>query len=237
MADELRNDTIKPKKSLGAITLAALIGAFIGALFARPVIKPWLESHGPGFTVEDWPMFASFVPWILFSIYWEVQSKNSAPAVLSESKASRSVHVVLANLALFLIMLPSKSLSHRFLPDALIVKLVGLAVESSGLALAIWARRVLGRNWSGEITIKENHELIRSGPYRTVRHPIYSALLTMYAGTAIVSGQVHALIGLLLAIIAYLRKTRMEEANLVNAFGANYDVYRKETWALLPGLY
>jgi protein-S-isoprenylcysteine O-methyltransferase Ste14 len=106
-----------------------------------------------------------------------------------------------------------------------------------GLALAIWARRVLGRNWSGEITIKEDHQLVRSGPYAKVRHPIYTALLLMYVGTTIVSGQIHALLGLLVAIIAYLRKTRMEETNLVNAFGARYYEYRKETWAIVPGLY
>jgi protein-S-isoprenylcysteine O-methyltransferase Ste14 len=219
------------------VLIAALVGSLIGALFARPFIKPWLESHGPGLTLNDWPMFASFVPWIAFSLYWEIQSKNSARAVSSESKASRSLHVLLANLALLLIFFPSRSLSLRFLPDIMIVKLFGFASELAGVALAIWARRVLGRNWSGEITIKEDHELIRSGPYRTVRHPIYSGLLLMYAGTAIVSGQAHALLGLLLAIVAYLRKTRMEEANLVNAFGARYHEYRGDTWAIVPGLY
>jgi protein-S-isoprenylcysteine O-methyltransferase Ste14 len=70
-----------------------------------------------------------------------------------------------------------------------------------------------------------------------VRHPIYTALLCLYAGTAIVSGKLHALIGLALAILAYLRKIRLEEANLMNAFGADYRDYRRETWALLPGLF
>jgi protein-S-isoprenylcysteine O-methyltransferase Ste14 len=96
---------------------------------------------------------------------------------------------------------------------------------------------VLGRNWSGEITIKDGHELIRTGPYGVIRHPIYTALLAMYFGTAIVSGEMHALAGLAIGIIAYLRKTRLEEANLVNAFGARYDSYRDDTWALLPRIY
>jgi protein-S-isoprenylcysteine O-methyltransferase Ste14 len=238
MADETSGDSSGQKNFREAMKIGALVCAFIAALVLRPFVKPWLDAHGaPGYGAKDWPILASFVPWIVFALYWEIQAKNSAPAVSSESKASRAVHVVLGNLSLFLIIVPSNFLNQRFLPDHWIVKLIGFALECAGLALAIWARRVLGRNWSGEITIKENHELIRSGPYRTVRHPIYSALLAMYAGTAIVSGQAHALAGLLLAILAYLRKTRMEEANLVNAFGARYGDYREETWALVPGLY
>ena len=134
-------------------------------------------------------------------------------------------------------LVPLRGLNQRFLPDRLIVNLFGLAAECAGLALAIWARRVLGHNWSGEITMKADHELVRTGPYGTVRHPIYSALLAMYAGTAIVSGRMHALVGLLLAIIAYLRKARMEEANLQNAFGEKYGAYRNDTWALVPRVY
>ena len=230
-------DESKPAKNWEAVKIAALIGALIGALFARPIIKPWLDAHRSGYTLKDWPILVSFLPWVAFSMYWEWQSKNSAPALRSESKASRAVHVTLANLALILIFWPSKSLSQPFLPDVLIVKIFGIAVEAGGVALAIWARRILGRNWSGEITIKEEHELIRTGPYATVRHPIYSGLLAMYAGTAMVSGQMHALLGLLLGIVAYLRKTAMEEENLVNAFGGKYDVYRQETSALVPGVY
>lgn len=230
-------DESKAAKTRLTITIAAAVGALIGAVFARPIIKPWLDAHGSGYTFRDWPVFVSFLPWVAFSMYWEMQSKNSAPAIKSESKASRAVHVVLTNLALLLIFWPIHFLSRRFLPDNLMIKLFGIAAEVGGVALAIWARRILGRNWSGEITIKEEHELIRTGPYSTVRHPIYSGLLAMYAGTAIVSGQMHALFGLLLGIVAYLRKTRMEEQNLVNAFGGKYDAYREETSALVPGLY
>ena len=226
----------KPSDWRRTMGISAAIGALIGAFLARPVLRPWLLAHTSDFKIGAW-LLASFVPWIGFSLYWEMQAKNSAPAVSSESKASRSVHVVLTNLALLLIIVPFRPLTQRFLPDLLFVKIAGLILECAGLSLAIWARRILGRNWSGEITIKEDHELVRSGPYATVRHPIYTALLVMYAGTAIVSGQIHALLGLLLAIIAYLRKTRMEEANLVNAFGTRYDQYREETWAIVPGLY
>ena len=235
MADRPIN---QPKKTNQAVRYAALAGAVVGALLARPVIKPWIDQHISAFSpAHGWPILASFVPWVLFSIYWEFEAKNSAPAISSESKFSRAIHVVLANSALLLMLVPLRGLNQRFLPDRLIVNLFGLAAECAGLALAIWARHVLGHNWSGEITIKADHELVRTGPYGIVRHPIYSALLAMYAGTAIVSGRMHALVGLLLAIIAYLRKARMEEANLQNAFGEKYGAYRNDTWALVPRVY
>ena len=228
-----------PAKSTNqAVRYAAFIGAMIGALFARPVIKPWLDQRLSAFSpASGWPNLAAFVPWVIFSIYWEIAAKNSAPAIKSESHFSRGIHVVLANIALLLMIVPIRGLNQRFLPDLLIVKLIGLAAECAGLALAIWARRILGRNWSGEITIKADHELVRTGPYGVIRHPIYTALLAMYTGTAIVSGQVHALLGLAVGILAYLRKTGMEEANLVTAFGEKYNAYREDTWALVPRIY
>ena len=79
--------------------------------------------------------------------------------------------------------------------------------------------------------------MIRSGPYKLLRHPIYTGLLAMYAGTALVTGRWLAIIGLALAVFAYWRKIRLEEANLNVAFGADYDAYRRETWALLPGVF
>jgi protein-S-isoprenylcysteine O-methyltransferase Ste14 len=98
----------------------------------------------------------------------------------------------------------------------------------------IWARRHLGVHWSGEITIKFDHRLIRSGPYRRIRHPIYTAMIGMMAGSAITSGEMHALLGFAIAGLAYARKIRMEEANLRRAFGAAYEGYRRETGALIP---
>jgi protein-S-isoprenylcysteine O-methyltransferase Ste14 len=231
-------DQVPAKSTNQAVRYAAFIGAMVGTFLARPVIRPWLLRHESVFSfTSDWPALASFVPWVIFSLYWEMAAKNSAPAIKSESRFSRGIHVVLANAALLLMIVPIHGLNQRFLPDLMILKLAGLAAECAGLALAIWSRRILGRNWSGEITIKADHELVRTGPYGVIRHPIYTALLAMYAGTAIVSGQMHALLGVAIAIIAYLRKTRMEEANLVTAFGEKYNAYREDTWALVPRIY
>jgi protein-S-isoprenylcysteine O-methyltransferase Ste14 len=125
----------------------------------------------------------------------------------------------------------------RFLPATYWVIAAGSTVTIFGLCVAIWARRHLGRNWSGEITIKVKHELIRTGPYALVRHPIYTGILIMYAGTAIVTGTWMALVGVAMAALAYVRKIRLEEANMRVAFGPAYEDYCKDSRALVPWVF
>jgi isoprenylcysteine carboxyl methyltransferase (ICMT) family protein YpbQ len=105
------------------------------------------------------------------------------------------------------------------------------------MLLDVWAIRCLGRNWSGAVTIKVDHQLIRTGPYRLVRHPIYTAMFGMFLGTAIVGGELHGLLALLICTIAYWRKTRMEERGLRDVFGQAYDDYRRTSWAFIPWLW
>jgi protein-S-isoprenylcysteine O-methyltransferase Ste14 len=208
----------------------------IGALASR-LLRPWIAAHLGKPSPRDWPLWATLAGWLLFSIYWDVAAKNTAPAASSESRGSRILHVFLTNAALLLILVPVHGLRQRYLPASPIVPAAGLIVQAMSLLLAVWARRHLGRNWSGEITIKVDHKLVRSGPYRVVRHPIYTALLGMYAGSAAVSGELHALLGLALAAFAYVRKIRLEEAVLMESFGADYRDYSRTTRALAPGLF
>lgn len=207
--------------------LLLLVLAVIAALLRR--------RFGPA-SFHAGPMWWSVLLWCVFTVYWSAAAKNSAAAKKSESGDSRRVHVLLLNVALLLVLIPVPGLRQRFLPVSTIVAVVGLAIQTAFGFLGVWARRHLGANWSGEITIKVEHELIRTGPYRFVRHPIYTAMLGMFAGSAIVSGEVRALIGLALGIIAYWRKIRLEEKNLEEAFGAAWSDYRVRTRALIPGL-
>jgi protein-S-isoprenylcysteine O-methyltransferase Ste14 len=174
--------------------------------------------------------------WAAFSLYWEQAAKSAAPAKVSESKGSRGVHVTMVNVAMILVLAPLRGLG-RLLPATPAVMAPGLALAVVGICLAIWARRHLGRNWSGEITIKVEHQLIRSGPYRLLRHPIYTGILAMYAGAAVVTGERLSALGLVIVCFAYWRKIRLEEANLATAFGTEYESYRRESWALLPGIW
>lgn len=220
------------------ILWAAVIGAAIGARAVRGGFHGFknafwapdkaLLAHRP-------MLLAAAGLFVLLSIYWEIAARHASDASRSESKVSRSFHVFLVNAAIVLEIVPIHGLG-RFVPVSLWIMSAGLALELFGLVLAIWARRHLGRNWSGEITIKVEHELIRSGPYRRLRHPIYTGLLAMYAGVLLVTGEWLALIGFVVVGLAYWRKIRLEEANLNVAFGGSYDAYRRESWALVPGI-
>jgi protein-S-isoprenylcysteine O-methyltransferase Ste14 len=103
-----------------------------------------------------------------------------------------------------------------------------------GLAFAVWARIHLGRNWSGAVTVKDDHELIRTGPYGLVRHPIYSGLLLAVLGTAIAFGEWRSLLALGFLTIAFLFKLHREERFMSESFPDDYPRYRAEVPALIP---
>jgi len=183
------------------------------------------------------PMWLSALGWVAFSVYWGAAARNSAGTKTSESAESRRAHVMMTNIGQVLLFLAVPGLRTVFLPPSPVWVPLGLGVQAASIALAVWARHHLGRNWSGRIEIKVDHELVRSGPYRKLRHPIYTAVIGMCAGTALVSGRTHALLGVLLVLAAYWRKVHMEEDNLRTAFGDRYDDYRRDTWGAVPGFF
>ena len=206
------------------IALAVLLALFVAIVYLI------VAKTGP-------PVWASAGLWVLFIAYWSAAAKNAAPTKSSESVASRQLHQLLMYGALLLALLPVPGLRLRWLPDAPWIEVpVGLAVQVGSALLAVWARRHLGRNWSGAITSVVGHQLVRTGPYRLIRHPIYSGMLGMFLGTAVVSGELHALVAFVIIAAAYWRKIRLEEAHLRNVFGAEYEEYRKKSWALIPML-
>ena len=209
---------------LSVVALVIVLVLIVGFLYLL------ITNTGPG-------LWVSGGLWLLFIVYWSARAKNAAPTSSSESTASRQLHQLLMYGALLLAFLPVPGLRRRWLPiSPWIGVTIGLAIQTSSALLAIWARRHLGRNWSGAITAKVDHQLIRTGPYRLVRHPIYSGMLGMFLGTAVVSGELHGLLALLIIAVAYWRKIRLEELHLRGYFGTNYDDYRKKSWALVPGL-
>ena len=171
-----------------------------------------------------------------FSVYWEIAAKNASAAARSESRLSRGLHLTLISLGQILVFFPVPGLRARWLPQSTPFIVVCLALQVGFILFAIWARRSLGRHWSGAVTTKQDHELIRSGPYRVVRHPIYTGVLGIYFTTALISGEIHGLVGLALVSLAYWRKIRMEERYLGELFGPQYETYRSATAALIPGV-
>ena len=107
----------------------------------------------------------------------------------------------------------------------------------AGLAVALWARAVLGRNWSGTVAFKADHELIQHGPYAYVRHPIYSGLLLMGLGTAVESGRLASFVLLAGIAVVFAVKAHLEERLMTSHFPEAYPQYRRRVKALIPGVW
>ena len=122
----------------------------------------------------------------------------------------------------------------RLWPRSFALYWTGVALLAAGLLFAVWARVHLGRNWSGAVTVKEGHELIRTGPYKLTRHPIYSGLLLAVIGTAITSGTLRAWVGVVIIAIAFAVKVRAEERFMRETFPGEYERYCEEVPALVP---
>lgn len=112
----------------------------------------------------------------------------------------------------------------------------GAAAAAAGLAFTVWSRFVLGRYWSGVVALKQDHRLVQNGPYRRIRHPLYTGLILAATGTAVAAAQPWTLPGVVLLTLCFLRRARREDALLSQHFGAEFDTYRRQTGQLLPRL-
>ncbi len=172
--------------------------------------------------------------WLGFLVFWSVTAGRQGRGRREESARSRALHRNLLNLGLLLLFVPVPGMGWSFLPPNRWHVPVGLGIMAAATLFHVWARMHLGRNWSTAVMIKTGHVLVRTGPYRLVRHPIYTAILGLAAGTALVSGRLLGLAGAVVFAVAYVRKLRLEERLLGEAFGAEWDEYRRRSWALLP---
>jgi protein-S-isoprenylcysteine O-methyltransferase Ste14 len=178
------------------------------------------------------------LPWYAFLIAWAVGAIWVKPVKVSEPAEGRRWQTILLTAGFLLLFSPwlaAGVLGERFVAQRHWVETMGIGLTSAGSGLAIWARAILGENWSARVTRKVGHELIRRGPYAYVRHPIYSGLALAVIGTAMVVGEWRGLIAIPLIIIAESMKARREEQYMVAEFGEGYEQYRRETGFLVPG--
>jgi protein-S-isoprenylcysteine O-methyltransferase Ste14 len=177
------------------------------------------------------------VLWTLLWGYWAISALGSLSAQRVQRPTSYLIHLAMVLPAYLLPLLGVYRvglLAERILPPSPLVEFSGVLLVTLGAGFAIWARKHLGSYWSANVTIKDKHRLIRTGPYRLVRHPIYTGLLTALIGTVIVIGQWHALLAVGIALIAMIRKIRLEERWLGQHMGEEYRRYQAETRALVP---
>jgi protein-S-isoprenylcysteine O-methyltransferase Ste14 len=183
--------------------------------------------------ILGWTVTGLWAAWIGI---WFAYARNVKQTSWRESLASELRHRVPLMMAAYLLIAnspPPAFMTWRFLPHATLIELLGVAIVVAGLSFALWARRYLGTNWSAAVTVKKDHALIRSGPYAIVRHPIYTGMLFAFLGTAVTIGQVKGLVAVVLGVVAFLLKSRVEESRMSGVF-PEYAVYRRETAALIP---
>jgi len=175
--------------------------------------------------------------WLAYFGYWWAVSRNVKAPVRQEpapSRVARLVLMVSAGLLLGLSRIPFSPLDKRFFPSGDGSFWSGAVVTAAGLLFSVWARRHLGSNWSQNVTVKQGHELIQSGPYRFVRHPIYTGLLVAFLGSAIARGEWRGLLAVALVFITLWNKLRLEEKWMRAEFGESYRNYSRRVAALVP---
>ncbi len=178
--------------------------------------------------------------WWAVLIIWVISAFTSKRTVRTQSTGSRLGQLALGILAALFFFnedLRRGFLAWRFLPSSSEIADLGFALTLAGIAVALWARFTIGRNWSGTVTLKEDHQLIRSGPYSVVRHPIYSGILLALLGTVIAIGEVRALIALAIATLTLRLKSATEESFMLEQFGSQYVEYKHRVKALIPYLW
>jgi protein-S-isoprenylcysteine O-methyltransferase Ste14 len=175
--------------------------------------------------------------WTVFMVVWLIGALR-AKRTEERWSAATGVAYFLAMALMYTLLVRSEYLGGTLLVGhGPTPSLVASLICASGLAITVWARVVLGRNWSGSITYKQDHELVERGPYRWVRHPIYTGLLLMVAGTAVARGTADAFAAIVLFVAVHLWKLRQEEALMTRHFPEAYPDYRARTKALIPFLY
>jgi protein-S-isoprenylcysteine O-methyltransferase Ste14 len=177
------------------------------------------------------------VPWYVFISYWAVSFLRVKQTKTEQDFWERMAHVGAMALAVILLFTQSwrvGPLGLRFVAEGVRLQELGIFLTSLGVAVAIWARYSLGQYWSARVTLKVDHQLIRSGPYAYVRHPIYTGLLLATVGTALVVGEWRAVVAVSVTLVAFSHKARKEEALLSSEFGEQYREYRRHTGFLTP---
>jgi protein-S-isoprenylcysteine O-methyltransferase Ste14 len=168
------------------------------------------------------------IAWIPFWIYWLMSATG-----VKESRPGRRWTPIGGLSAVAIILIVRVFRTGSLAVHSPVLGAIGAVMFVSGIALAIWARVHLGRNWGMPMTERLEPELITSGPYRYIRHPIYTGLLLGLFGTALATNLIGLVIAAVLSGVFYYA-ARVEERNLTAAFPTTYPAYQASTKMLIP---
>jgi len=172
-------------------------------------------------------------------IYWFISGIGAKKATHKEPFFLRFFQYWLPLIIAILLLGPGDWFGHTWLREQFIehtnlVGNIGLTISIFGAIIACWSRYILGKNWSLSIQKKENHELIQNGIYKIIRHPIYTGLLLLFTGNALIVGDYRAIIAVIIVFVSLWLKLLKEEKLLTEVFGNTYIEYKKRSKALIP---
>jgi len=211
------------------VALAAIFLLFVYSLLQHHFIFP--EHWFPGqFTALVFTLI--FCIWILSEIANNAWSKKNAIAA-NKDKGSFKVIVAMVWLAI-LAVFAFRSFDVGTFSG--ITQYVGLCIFVAGIVLREWAVIVLGKHFNVRVQVHEKARLVMEGPYHYIRHPAYTGTLLIFIGIGLSIGTwLGAIVALAIAWIAHGYRIRIEEVALREAFGADFEVYKRRTWKLFPG--
>ena len=183
------------------------------------------------------PANAIQLAWVVFIAYWLFASMGVNRMERREPAGSMIGRVAVMIGAYWLLFQQDPGLgvlNDRMFPFDQRIFMAGVILTWSGVAFAIWARYHLGKFWSATVALRESHQLIRTGPYAHVRHPIYTGMLTAILGSALAVGRYRALVAFLARLAAFVVKSLQEEKLLESQFGAEFEEHRRRTGFFLP---
>jgi protein-S-isoprenylcysteine O-methyltransferase Ste14 len=173
------------------------------------------------------------VGWAAFWLYWLVAAFSTKRGRVPWSRQLR-IRAVIVVVVVILVRLGAFR-GHGVNTDPWRAG-IGLVLFAVGLGFAIWARLHIGRNWGAPMTQKDEPELVTSGPYRLVRHPIYSGILLAGVGTALALSWTW-LIAMALAGLYFVYSATVEERYLTGQFPDDYPAYKRSTKMLVPFIF
>ena len=173
------------------------------------------------------------VAWVVFWVYWMASALAAKPG---RARWGRFAGARVAILLILLLLIRANVFKGQTTTTDPWLEGVGLVVFASGLVLAVWARVYLGRNWGTPMSEKVGAELVTTGPYRRVRHPIYSGIVLAMVGTAVAVGWYWLIAAGLLAVY-FVYSAFMEERYLTGLFPDAYPAYRRSTKMLIPFIF
>jgi len=183
---------------------------------------------------------AEKILWLAIALYWLVASFSVKKSIKKQSGWQRMAYTTCLFFAFTLLFQDYYRIGLLYkpvLPQNVVWKTGGFLFCAGGLLFALFARIWLGKNWSGRITIKENHELIQSGPYFITRNPIYTGFLTAFLGCSMTLGLLKGYLGVFLLVICLELKISKEEFFMQEVFGEKWKLYRSKVKRLIPGIY